>query len=180
MNDTTTAAMSRRQLLEAALPAAAALAAASLAGPAEAAQSAVEMVPLKLTLVGPIPVAVTIPLEPPLFFSTRFPLAGPSPVLGQVTYSGHDEGYLDIQGHAAFVTGEGVLTGQGGDALFVKWVFLPRLTPTGTTEATGAFVVTGGRGKYATASGSGALSILFDPAKNQSTFTYDGMLAVRP
>jgi hypothetical protein len=170
--------MSRRQLLTAAVPAAA-LGVASLAGPAEAAQGAVEKVPFKLTLKGPIPTTTTIPLEPPLFFSTRFPLAGPSTLFGQVVYAGHDEGYLDIEGEAAFVMGEGVLTGENGDALFVKWVFLPHLTAAGTTEATGRFVVTGGSGKYSNTGGSGAVSVLFEPARNQTTFVYDGMLAVR-
>jgi hypothetical protein len=180
MSDATTAGMSRRQLLEAAGTAAAALAAASPAAPAEAAQPTVEMVPLKLTLNGPMPQGIIIPVQPPLFFTTQYPLTAPSSILGRVTSAGHDEGYLDINGQAAFVNGEGALTGDSGDALFMKWAFLPHLNAsTGVTEATGAFVVTGGKGKYSNTSGSGTLSIVFDSARNQTTFVFDGMLAVR-
>ena len=69
-------------------------------------------------------------------------------MLGQIAYTDRHDLYLDIDGYGLFANGEGALTGDSGDALFVRYTFLPRLTPTGATEATGAFVVTGGKGKY--------------------------------
>jgi hypothetical protein len=42
----------------------------------------------------------------------------------------------------------------------------------------GRFFVTGGSGRFAGASGDGALNALLDPVAKEVTFAYDGMLAV--
>jgi hypothetical protein len=175
MSDTTSVGISRRQLLEAAGTTAAALTTLGVGGAAAA--TAPNPVPLQISVKGPIPDIVAVPLEPTLL-SGRPSLSGQSALLGQVAYIDDHEGRVGIDGNPVFANGRGVLTGANGDALFVTWVqlFGPP-TATGAVEGTGAFVVTGGKGNYCGAGGSGSLRILFDPAAKQVTFTYEGMVA---
>jgi hypothetical protein len=180
MSDTTVAGISRRQLLEAAGTAAAALAAVGVAGPAiaqDAKAEAKDTTALQVAVKGPIPDIVTIPLEPPLL-SGRPSLSGQSALLGQVAYIDDHEGRVGLDGNPVLAKGRGVLTGANGDAIFVEWIstWAPP-SSTGVLQGTGAFVVTGGAGNYCGASGNGSLHILFDPPAKQLTFTYDGMVA---
>jgi hypothetical protein len=177
MKETTTPGMSRRQLLEAAGTAAAAIAAAGIASPVGAQDQTKDVVALQIAVKGPIPNIVLVPLEPPLT-SGRPALGGESAILGQVAYVDDHEGRVGLDGNPVYATGRGVLTGANGDALSVEWVQLwAPPTATGVVAGTGAFIVTGGRGSYRGAGGNGSLRILFDPSANQLTFTFDGMIA---
>jgi hypothetical protein len=72
-----------------------------------------------------------------------------------------------------------VAAGANGDALFITWMQIWPNPPSaaGPVEGTDAFMVTGGRGAYSGASGSGTLRIQLDYAAKQLTVTYDGRVA---
>jgi hypothetical protein len=171
MSDTTTAGISRRELLEAAGTAAAALAAASLAGTAGASTPSPELVPFKATVV--IPTAqikeAVIPFSPPIG-SAIITGTGQADLLGQVTYVDHHTARLGLDGMLKSLEGEGAMTAANGDALFFTWrgVLHPQL---GLAET---FVITGGSGRFCGASGSGTLTTIRD--EKQGTFTWDGMI----
>jgi hypothetical protein len=176
MSETTSTGISRRQLLEAAGTAAAAITTLGLAG-AAAGTTPDAAEPLQIALKGPIPEIVVVPLDPPML-SGRPNLSGQHPVLGQVAYIDDHEARLGLDGNALIGKGRGVLTGANGDAIFVEWVQVFGPPPAaGSFEGTGAFVVTGGTGKYRGATGSGSLRTQGEGGTKQLTFTYDGMVA---
>jgi hypothetical protein len=177
-SDTTIAGMSRRQLLAVAGTAAAALAAADLAGPAEAATPAVDMLPFKVTVKGPVPNFFAIPGNPPTF-SVQQSSTGQADLLGSFAWVDHHLPRVGVDGAPKAVTGSSSFTASNGDAIYVAWIGLIRPTATpGGGMSENAFFVTGGSGRFAGAAGSGVLIAVLDPVKGEVTFSYDGMVAV--
>ena len=61
----------------------------------------------------------------------------------------------------------GVFTADNGDALY--WI---------TDQAVGSFVITGGKGRFCGAAGTGTATGTPNPATGEITFAWDGMIQV--
>jgi len=167
MSDTTSASMSRRQLLEAAGTAAAAVAAAGLAAPAQAATP--ETLPFKATFTVKFQTTM-IPVHPPII-SQGVTGAGQSDLLGPVTVAAYRRLQLDPDGNLWYGGADpGVFTAANGDAVF--WV------TKGMPGVTGRFFINGGKGRFCGATGSGTVTQVDDPAKGETTFTWDGTISI--
>jgi hypothetical protein len=179
VSDTNQTSISRRQLLEAVGAAAAAAATIGVAGPATATDPASqELLPFTATVKGPLPApAGMTPTNPPIahFFQS---FAGDSNVMGKITYADHHPAQLGLDGKLLGVThGVGTLTATNGDAVYFTYSGAARQTQTGG-YCNHFFLITGGTGRFAGAVGSGYLNAEGDSAKNEGTFTFDGMIAL--
>jgi hypothetical protein len=177
MSESAETGISRRYLLEAA--GAAAVAAVGLAGPAAAATP--DPVPFKATSKHSISQVTmfTIPVDPPRVVET-FTTKGTASLLGDMTFAEHHVARLDEKGVPRSITdGIGVFTAANGDAIFASHHSLLRLAEPGFL-AEGAFTITGGRGSYCGAVGSGRVSAVVDIATGEITFNWDGMIQMPP
>jgi hypothetical protein len=177
MTHTTETGISRRKLLEAAGTAAAAIAAASLAGPGAADEMTAGFVPFKATAQGPIPDPLTIPLSPPIV-SQHLQLTGSAAPLGDITHVEYHIARVGADGAFKSVSeAAGVMSNANGDAVFLSYTGLVRPTAAGGIMVESAFVITGGRGRFAGASGSGTLIANPDLVKKVVTFAWDGIVS---
>jgi hypothetical protein len=175
MSETTEPGMTRRKLLEAAGTAVAAVAVGALAAPEAAAQQPVDMVPFKVTLTGGPADFFVVPMTPPLV-AGRVTLKGVSDLVGEATYVDAHTGHMGLDGTFKRVTDAyAALTGANGDAIFIRWDGLVRST--GLVGVDASFTIVGGKGRFAGAIGDGTMSNSFDPAKQVSTFVYDGRIS---
>lgn len=173
MSNPSDAAMSRRQLLQVAATAAAVttglagLGAAATPSPGATAP-APDQVSFKANLAGDWD-GFLIPLNPPVV-ADRQSATGQADLLGQVTFVGHHFVQLNVAGIPQAVTdGLGVLAAANGDALFISW---SGLVHRGATEAELAFVVTGGRGRFLGATGSGVRTDMVTRTSQPSKSTF--------
>jgi hypothetical protein len=153
----------------------------ALSGHARAQQPPADLVPLKATMVAPLAQVqiLTIPVDPPLL-SAQISGSGEAPLLGAITYVEHHYTHAGVDGIPKSSTlGVGAMTAANGDALFFSWSGLLRTTATpGVYMSEDSFVITGGRGRFLGATGSGVLTRLFDPVdKKQVTFSWEGMVS---
>jgi hypothetical protein len=168
-SDTTGPALNRRQLLETVGTAAAALAAASLAGAAEAQRATADRMPFKATLTNRFQ-TTPLPLSPAML-SQAVSGTGESELLGEFTVVAHRTVQMGVDGQFLWSDAEGVFTTASGDALFWR--------TNGLAGQPAAFVVTGGRGRFCGAVGSGAIPrIVVDPATGDATLTWEGTLSI--
>jgi hypothetical protein len=146
--------------------------------PAVAQQSALDLVPFKATLTGPIPPAVVIPVEPPVG-SAHLSTTGQSELLGQVSYLDHHIARIGVDGLPKISEGMAVISAASGDALFILWRGLVRPTATaGVFILDAAFTVTGGRGKLLGATGSGTFTMGIDTVnKKEVAQSFEGMIS---
>ena len=79
-------------------------------------------------------------------------------------------------GPLSFKDGVGVMTAANGDALFISRNGLSRATATGVTVEFG-YIVTGGRGRFAGATGSGVGRFVSDRSKNEITGFFEGTIS---
>jgi hypothetical protein len=117
-----------------------------------------------------------VPTEPPVI-AWWMSLKGRSDLMGgEITFVDTHYWQMGIDGTPATATSlGGVFTSASGDALFVVWDAVPR--PDGVVGGYGRFVVRGGRGRFAGASGSGTmLSVLKGPT--EVTQIYEGSLVL--
>jgi hypothetical protein len=152
-----------------------ALAVMALAFPGGAA--APDPVPFKVTMTGPTD-SFTIPVCPPVL-SWKDSGAGSAPLLGAFTYVDHTIIHLRSDGLPISCTdGIGAFSGPNGDAISLTFSGLlhPSATP-GMLRSEGAFTVTCGRGRFASATGSGVVIMEIDPVKNMVTATWDGTIS---
>jgi hypothetical protein len=150
--------------------------------PGFAQQATKDMVVFKATMAGEFR-GLVIPLNPPIV-SEQLTTTGQSDLLGQVTSVEHYFVRLGVDGKLASVTdGTAVLAAANGDALFLAYSGLASGNPAvegekGRQEL--AFIVTGGRGRFAGATGSGVIrDVLFrqgTPPKFSITRTFEGMI----
>lgn len=169
MSHQTSSAINRRQLLETVGTAAAALAAAGIAGAAEAQSPAADLMSFKATLTNRFQ-STPLPLSPPMV-SQAVSGTGESDLLGPFTVVAHRTVQLGVDGQFLWSSAEGVFTMANGDALY--W------STNGLARPPAAFVVTGGRGRFCGAAGSGAIPrIVVDPATGDATLTWEGTLSV--
>jgi hypothetical protein len=142
---------------------------------AAAAQQPTPMVAFKATMEGQYR-GLVIPL-PALIVSEQLTCKGQADLLGPITSAEHHFVHLSVDGKLASVTdGIAVLAAPNGDALFITYSGLAKGDPAVTGE-TGrqelAFTVTGGRGRFAGATGSGVIrDVLFRQGpREQPLFT---------
>jgi hypothetical protein len=150
--------------------------AAALAASA-ADRGAVDQVPFQVAGQG-VAEQFVIPVDPPIV-SVKLSSRGQAPPLGAFTYIDHHLVHLGADGKpVSFSDAIGVFTAANGDAVFATHSGLvrPTLTP-GVAAFEGAFVVTGGRGAFAGATGSGDFSGLADLARGEVTYSFDGTIS---
>jgi hypothetical protein len=140
------------------------------------AQAPTDQVPFKAT-VGPyVGDVFVVPVSPPIA-SGRTNAKGEATLLGPVTYLDLHTIQLGVDGGPLFFKdGIGVMTAANGDALFITRSGLSRATPTGVTGEFG-YIVTGGRGRFAGATGSGVGHQVFDRSKNEATVVFEGTIS---
>jgi hypothetical protein len=131
-----------------------------------------DLVPFKATLTGAILPDFTIPTDPPISYDNQT-ATGQASEIGQVTYYEHVAAHLGVNDSLAYFSdGVGALVAANGDALFIKFGGL--LGPTG---AQWGYTVTGGRGRFAGATGSGTLLCVRNPQKKELVRTFEGMIS---
>jgi hypothetical protein len=149
-----------------------ALALLGVAVPMMAQQAPQDMIPFKATLTGSINPAFVIPIEPPIASDSQTS-TGQATELGQVTYTEHSITHFGPDGKIAFISdGTSALVAANGDAVF--------LTYSGLLSGAGAqfgYTITGGRGRFKGATGSGVVLCVRDKAKNEFVRTFDGTLS---
>ena len=110
--------------------------------------------------------------DPPLL-SWENQLAGEATGLGAFTGHAHAVVHLSVDGAPLFLN-DGVLhmVGANGDAIYQRWTFV---FPAGL----GAWTITGGKGRFVGATGSGTFTAVQDPAKpGDATITATGVLLI--
>jgi hypothetical protein len=133
-----------------------------------------DRVPFKATIKGDYH-AFLVPGNPAIL-SIREDAKGEATLLGPFTWAAHhiDDFDLDL-GEGFFAEGVGAFTAANGDAIYVKYGLVRRpSTNPNLFLFDGAWVVTGGRGRFAGASGSGFSHLEAVPTsatKSDGTFT---------
>jgi len=168
MSDATNTGMSRRKLLEA------------VGAAAAAAASTPEPVPFKATAKGAF-TGLLIPQSPPIA-SAHVSLKGEASDMGPVEYVEAHIGHLGIDGQfRTFTDAQGAMTNASGDALFFTASGSVHASATGEILGDGAFfTITGGRGKFCGAAGSGTVTSRANLAAGEITYTWDGMIQMPP
>jgi hypothetical protein len=142
--------------------------------PAVAQQPARNMVPLKASVTGPLTPRFVIPLEPEIRVGT-YTAEGTSDLLGAVKFVEVNTVQMGAEGKGISVTdGKGVLTVANGDALFISFSGL--VLPSGT-EGEFAFVITGGRGQFLGATGSGRIHCVQYADQQKLTREFEGSVS---
>jgi hypothetical protein len=142
--------------------------------PVFAQQPSRNLVPLKLSLTGPLTPRFVIPLEPEIRLGT-FTADGTSDLLGAVKFVEANTVHVGADGKLLAVTdGKGVLTGANGDALFISYSGL--VLPS-QVDADFAFTVTGGRGRFLGATGSGVIHCSIHADQKNFTRAIEGMVS---
>jgi hypothetical protein len=156
----------------------AALVLLGLAAPGGAQQSAQDLVPFKaLVKQSPLntPVAI-IPGTTPLAVSI-LQMTGQADFLGPVNYIELHPAQVGVDGKGYGVNNAvGALTGANGDEIYFTYHGVVHPTATGA-EAEFAFTVTGGKGRFAGAIGSGLVKGGVDRPNNTVTIAIDAMIS---
>lgn len=151
-----------------------ALAALGLALPGVAQQPSTNRVALKASLSGPLTPRFVIPLELEIRLGT-FTAEGTSELLGAVKFVEANTVQIGAEGKGISVTdGKGVLTAANGDALFISYSGL--VLPSGTAAEL-AYVITGGRGRFLGATGSGMIHCVTDAGQQKLTREFEGSVS---
>jgi hypothetical protein len=122
--------------------------------------------------------SITIPVNPPVQPTRLLIASGQSDLLGSFTGIGHVINHLGADGTLVYTDGGvGVLTAANGDAVFFTHagVARPPTTP-GVVAVEARMTITGGKGRFVGATGSGILNTVIDFSKRQATVTFEGMI----
>jgi hypothetical protein len=145
-----------------------------LALPASAQSLPKDQVPFKASFKGKFQALLTVE-APPISGSLHETATGQATPLGEFKWAAHLRVYGGVDGTDAFLIGEaGSFIAANGDAITVTYVVLPRdLSNPEIGVYEGAWVVTGGRGRYAGATGSGTVrfEVKFAPGEVSTTWT---------
>jgi hypothetical protein len=96
---------------------------------------------------------------------------GQSDLVGEFTIVAHRTVQMGVEGQFLWSSAEGVFTMANGDALYWR--------TNGLAGQPAAFIITGGRGRFCGAAGSGAIPrIVVDPGTGDATLTWEGTLSV--
>jgi hypothetical protein len=157
-------------LLGLALPAAAQAQQAAQSQPAN-------LVPLKFAYVSTGD-STTIPVSPPIVPTSLVIIRGQADYLGPITGMGHVINHLGADGNLAYNDGGVlVLNAVNGDAVFFTFVGVVRpSTRPGTLTLEEPMIITGGKGRFLGATGSGVLNLVVDFSNGQATGTFAGMI----
>jgi hypothetical protein len=140
-------------------------------GVAQAQQPAREMVPFKVASKVKVDPAATyvIPLEPTLL-SVKLTGGGEAPPLGAFTTIESPQIRQGVDGKDLWTEALGVFSGTNGDAVFYQYKgIVPRM------EAT--FVITGGKGRFLGATGSGVMTWVATANQGEFICTFDGTIS---
>jgi len=155
-----------------------ALALLGLAVPGIAQQSLIQsLVPFKASAVVTTD-SITIPLTPPVVPTRVTYSSGQSDLLGPFTGIAHQLTRLNTDGTRLSITdGIGVWTAASGDSVFLSYsgMYPPSSSPD-VILFQKAVAITGGTGRFAGASGSGAINGVVDVVKKQITMTFEGRI----
>jgi hypothetical protein len=143
---------------------------------AQAQQPGKDLVPFKATSTSTAD-AFVIPTEPPIVIQ-RITGSGEASPLGAYTIAQHAVLQLNADGSPLSFAGSYANSAANGDALFGTYsgLFRPSGTP-GVVAFDGAFLITGGRGRFAGATGGGVARGEVDPATGKATLTLDGVVS---
>jgi hypothetical protein len=131
------------------------------------------MAALKTTLSGPLLSAFRIPTDAPMVVNTG-QTTGEAGELGQVTFYEHFIANLGPDGVPVFVSnGIGALVAANGDAVYLRFAGLVR-TP---TSADFGYTITGGRGRFKGATGSGVIRCVRDLQKQEQLRIFEGTIS---
>jgi hypothetical protein len=170
--------MKRYPRLQSRLPWALALLATALVGstvPGTAQAPPTSRVSFKATAKGAVSNLLVVPKDPPVA-SLHVSVPGQSAVLGAFTYTGYSITRQDVDSLPKSDAGVGTLTAPNGDALFIE--FSSQIRGSFALSSEGTFVITGGKGQYLGASGSGVQTGLLDPIKREISLSWDGVIVV--
>jgi hypothetical protein len=124
---------------------------------------------------------VPLATAPPSSSDTVLSGKGQGDLLGEFTYVDHHIGRPSADGKSLAVTdGVGVLAAANGDALFVSYFALYRASATpGVFPFEGAYFITGGRGRFLGATGSGVTTITVDTNAGKDFYTqiWEGIIS---
>jgi hypothetical protein len=145
--------------------------------PGDAQQPPQDMVPFKATVQGPArdPFAV-IPGNPPVAVGIQIE-TGQADFLGQVTYTDLEPIVLGADGKPLGIDhGIGALTAANGDAIYFSFHGVCGITGTqGACEE--VFIVTGGKGRFAGATGGGIMRGQADLAKGTHSWSIEATIS---
>jgi len=155
-----------------------ALALTGLALHARAAESPTQsLIPFKASAVVTTD-SIMIPMTPPIVPTRVAYSSGQSDLLGPFTGIAHQITRLNADGTRLSITeGVGVWTAANGDSIFLSYsgMYPPSSTPDQILFQK-AVAITGGTGRFAGASGSGAINGVVDVVKKQITMTFEGKI----
>jgi hypothetical protein len=142
------------------------------------AQAPQDQVPFKVTGAGPTE-SFVIPVGPPVLSWKDSIPTGDAPLLGQFTYVDHTIVHLGVDGKPVSCTdGIGAFSAANGDGVFLSFSGLIRpSSQAGLLHSEGVYTITGGKGRFAGAAGSGVVTMEIDPAKNMVTASWDGTIS---
>jgi hypothetical protein len=135
-----------------------------------------DMVPLKMVkALKKLDAAAsfTLPMTFPVVYTKLVGTVDGSP-LGPATAIGTDRTYVGVDGKELWYEGEGAWTAANGDAIFFTYVGLVDPPKAG-------FVITGGKGRFQGATGSGVFTYTVNATGTEFETTYEGFIsAPRP
>jgi hypothetical protein len=122
--------------------------------PAQAQQPGDERVAFRATVGGPVAPFFMLPFDPPIAVASNT-ATGESDLLGAVSFAVYGCVHFGADGLPKRETdGLGVFSAEGGDAIFLNFSGLIRATETGFLGEQ-FFTITGGKGRFLGATGSG-------------------------
>ena len=130
-----------------------------------------DMVPFKLVDTSKVDPAAsfTLPMTYPVEYTKYVGTADGAP-LGPATAVGTDRTYVGVDGKELWYQGEGTWTAANGDAIFFTYVGLVDPPKAG-------FVITGGKGRFQGATGSGVLTYTGNAERTVYVTTYEGFIS---
>lgn len=158
------------------------LALLGLAGPGRTQSAGQNLVPFTAStkLDSALSNSLVIPTSPPLESSNLVGMGEGSPI-GAFTFAGHRIMRLDVEGKPLGVKeGVVVFSAANGDAIFLSYGGVVRQTDTaGVIIQESVFQVTGGRGRFLGATGSGVQRVTVDQRQNPPVRTggYEGVIS---
>jgi hypothetical protein len=153
-----------------------------LAGPGRTQNAGQNVVPFTATtkLDPVLSNTLVIPTSPPLE-SANLVGTGEGTPIGSFTFAGHRILSLDVEGKPLGVKeGVVVFSAASGDAIFLSYSGVVRQTDTvGVIVQESAFQVTGGRGRFLGATGSGIQRVTVDQRQSPAVRTggYEGVIS---
>jgi hypothetical protein len=144
--------------------------------PAQAQQPGGDKVALRGTVAGAVSPFFTIPFDPPIAVAS-VSFTGKFDLLGAVTWVSTGRVHFNADGAPTRETdGLAVITVSNGDALFLTYSGLVRVTSAGFLGEQ-SFTIQGGKGRFLGATGSGSWRGVLESATTQATLEIEGVVS---